>query len=166
MVAQARRYHKPLGVLMIDIDHFKNFNDTHGHDAGDVVLQEFARALQATARASDVMVRYGGEEFAVLLPETNLGQARIAAERVLESARRIRLPIPGLESGQVTVSVGVSALPEHGDTPESLVKAADKALYAAKNAGRNCVRVSTDSKVPATGPAQAPGPGPIAGSST
>jgi diguanylate cyclase (GGDEF)-like protein len=94
------------------------------------------------------MVRYGGEEFAVLLAETGLSQARIAAERVLEATRRIMLPIKGLEYGQVTVSIGVSAFPEHGDTPESLVKAADTALYAAKAAGRNCARVQGDSKAP------------------
>ncbi|KAF0241258.1 MAG: PAS/PAC and GAF sensor-containing diguanylate [Planctomycetota bacterium] len=148
MVAQAKRFHHPLGVLMIDIDHFKKFNDTYGHDAGDIVLREFAKSLQATARGSDVMVRYGGEEFAVLLAETGLGQARIAAERVMEATRRIVLPIKGLEYGQVTVSIGVSAFPEHGDTPESLVKAADTALYAAKAAGRNCARSQGDSKAP------------------
>ncbi|MEK7470210.1 MAG: diguanylate cyclase [Planctomycetota bacterium] len=148
MVAQAKRFHHLLGVLMIDIDHFKKFNDTYGHDAGDVVLREFAKSLQATARGSDVMVRYGGEEFAVLLAETGLNQARIAAERILEATRRIVLPIKGLEFGQVTVSIGVSAFPEHGDTPELLVKAADTALYAAKAAGRNCARVQGDSKAP------------------
>ena len=148
MVAQAKRFHHALGVLMIDIDHFKKFNDTYGHDAGDIVLREFAKSLQATARGSDVMVRYGGEEFAVLLAETNLNQARIAAERVMEATRRIVLPIKGLEFGHVTVSIGVSAFPEHGETPESLVKAADTALYAAKAAGRNCARVQGDSKAP------------------
>ncbi|MCE9580909.1 MAG: diguanylate cyclase [Planctomycetes bacterium] len=159
IMAQSKRYHRPLGVLMIDIDHFKKFNDTYGHDAGDIVLKEFARSLQATARQSDVIVRYGGEEFAVLLPETSLNQARIAADRVLEAARRIVLPMKGLERGQVTVSIGVSAFPEHGDTPESLVKAADTALYAAKNAGRNCARVTGDSKLPTV--AAAPPPGPV-----
>lgn len=148
MVAQAKRFHHPLGVLMIDIDHFKKFNDTYGHDAGDVVLREFSKALQSTARQSDVMVRYGGEEFAVMLAETSLGQARIAAERIMEATRKIVLPIKGLEHGQVTVSVGVSAFPEHGETPEALVKAADLALYAAKAAGRNCARVQGDSKAP------------------
>ncbi|MCC6739857.1 MAG: diguanylate cyclase [Planctomycetia bacterium] len=152
MAAQARRFNQPLGVLMIDIDHFKKFNDTYGHDAGDVVLREFAKALQSTARQSDVMVRYGGEEFAVLLSQTSLGQARIAAERILEAARKIVLPIKGLEHGQVTVSVGVSAFPEHGESPEALVKAADLALYAAKNAGRNCARVQGDSRAPGVAP--------------
>jgi diguanylate cyclase (GGDEF)-like protein len=148
-VANAKRHLRPMGVLMIDIDHFKQFNDRHGHDAGDVVLREFARALQATGRQSDVMVRYGGEEFAVLLPETALGAARIAAERILLAARELRLPIPGLERGHVTVSIGVAAYPEHGDTPEGLVKAADVALYQAKTGGRNRI-VSMHSTNPPT----------------
>ncbi|NUN48285.1 MAG: diguanylate cyclase [Candidatus Brocadiae bacterium] len=142
MMSQARRYSKALGVLMIDIDHFKQFNDNYGHDAGDVVLREFSRALRTTARSSDLMVRYGGEEFAVLLSETPLAQAKIAAERIVEATRKIRLPIVGLELGQVTVSVGVASFPEHGDALEVLVKAADQALYAAKNGGRNCARVA------------------------
>jgi diguanylate cyclase (GGDEF)-like protein len=148
LFAQAKRFLHPLGVLMIDIDHFKKFNDTYGHDAGDVVLREFAKALQATARQSDVIVRYGGEEFAVLLAETGLNQARIAAERVLQAARNIVLPIKGLERGQVTVSIGVSSFPEHGDSPEILVKSADTSLYAAKAAGRNCARVQGETKQP------------------
>ena len=150
MMAQAKRYHRPLAVLMLDIDHFKLFNDRHGHDAGDVVLREFAISLMKTARQSDVMVRYGGEEFAVLLPETGLQQARIAAERVLECTRAIQLPIPGLERGQVTVSIGVAAFPEHGDSPEAVVKAADTALYAAKGGGRNRVVTANESRVPKT----------------
>ncbi|MBI2922477.1 MAG: sensor domain-containing diguanylate cyclase [Planctomycetes bacterium] len=150
MMVQAKRYHHPLAVLMLDIDHFKLFNDRHGHDAGDVVLREFAISLMKTARQSDVMVRYGGEEFAVLLPETGLPQARIAAERILESTRAIRLPIPGLEHGQVTVSIGVAAFPEHGDSPEAVVKAADRALYSAKGSGRNRVVTANESGVPGT----------------
>jgi diguanylate cyclase (GGDEF)-like protein len=139
---RARRYGHPLAAVMIDLDHFKAVNDRLGHGAGDDVLREAAHRIQATLRATDLAVRYGGEEFAVLLPET-------ALETAWEAAERIRLAVGEApiktRRGPVTVtlSAGVAALDEHTGDLKRLFEAADLALYAAKAAGRN--RVSSAS---------------------
>ncbi len=143
----AVRYGRPLSVLLFDVDHFKRFNDTHGHDMGDKVLQALADVLR-TSRTVDIPCRYGGEEFAVILPNTPQDKATAAAERLRRAVAA--LDIEGLE---VTVSIGVAARPPHmTDSRDTLVKAADQALYAAKQAGRN--RVET---APAPTPDQAAG---------
>lgn len=139
---RAKRYHHPFSLLLLDVDHFKKFNDTYGHQAGDKVLQRVAKVLTRETRRSDVVARYGGEEFAVLLPNTELANA-------VRLANRIRLAIKGepVEIGSnrplvsVTVSIGVAQAPVHGHEPGELIEAADRALYHAKGAGRN--RVST-----------------------
>lgn len=149
LVKLAQRHHRPLAALMLDIDHFKSVNDRHGHAAGDDVLRFLGAAVSLQLRASDVAGRTGGEEFALLLPETALEQAAATAERLREAVART--PIPTDEAGApipVTVSVGVAALRGAGDSLDALLARADDALYAAKRAGRNCVR-----------PAQDPGPG-------
>ena len=129
----------PLAVLMIDIDHFKQYNDTNGHLAGDGCIQVVASALAGSVRSTDLVCRYGGEEFAVILPATDLRQAAGVAERALDAVRDLRQPHPGPQR-QVTVSVGVAAaVPAPGQDPHGLIAAADEALYRAKNNGRDQV---------------------------
>jgi diguanylate cyclase (GGDEF)-like protein len=135
--ARALRQRQPLSLAMIDIDHFKQVNDNHGHQTGDRVLKNLARFLRQRLRASDIVGRYGGEEFAVLLSDTS-GEI---AEEVMNSLRRDFAAIPhetGGDSITGTFSTGIASLPEHASVRE-LILAADKALYRAKNAGRNRV---------------------------
>ena len=132
--ARAVRYHQPLSLLLLDVDHFKQYNDTFGHPAGDAVLRSVAQALGSTARDTDVAARYGGEEFVLILPQTEEAGALVIAER-------IRAAIAGAdwELRPVTVSVGVSTLSLDTPTPDSLTACADKALYYSKQGGRNRV---------------------------
>ena len=128
-----------VAVLMIDIDFFKAYNDSHGHLAGDECIQAVARALTDTVRASDIVCRYGGEEFAIILPKADLRQAFSVALRAHAAVRALEIPHPG-EIGRVTVSIGVAArVPDDGLAPQSLVAAADEALYEAKHTGRDQV---------------------------
>ncbi len=132
---RAARYARPFSVLMIDIDHFKRLNDLHGHAAGDRVLADLATELVGMVRASDAVVRWGGEEFLVLAPETGLDDA----VRVAELMRRQIAKLPFGVTHRTTVSIGV-ATHRTGDDPDSLVARADAALYMAKRSGRNAVR--------------------------
>ena len=137
-VMRARRYKTPLSVAMIDIDHFKNLNDTCGHATGDVVLQEMARLLQANVRRIDTVARFGGEEICVILPNVPRVEAGVAAEKL----RRLveRETFPGGETqpcGRITVSVGHASFPEDAGDVDGLLEAADLALYASKREGRN-----------------------------
>ena len=134
-VQRAARYARPFSVLMLDIDHFKRLNDEHGHAAGDRVLVDLASELVGMVRASDAVVRWGGEEFLVLAPETGLADAVQVAELV----RRQIAKMPLGDAHRTTISVGVAAH-RVGDDPESLVARADAALYMAKRSGRNTVR--------------------------
>jgi diguanylate cyclase (GGDEF)-like protein/PAS domain S-box-containing protein len=131
---RAVRYDRPLSIVMIDVDSFKQYNDTFGHPAGDVVLKRVASALQSCARATDTVARYGGEEFVVILPETDAAGAAEAAERM----RRMIEGIPW-EKRPVTVSVGISTTETEIDSTAELVEAADRALYMSKSRGRNRV---------------------------
>jgi diguanylate cyclase (GGDEF)-like protein len=138
LVHQSGRTRSPISALMIDVDKFKDFNDRHGHDAGDRVLAAVARTLAEQIRISDTLVRYGGEEFAVLLPNTSLESALTIAERAREAVESTRTSIPQADRPlAVTISVGVATLPQHGATGDDLLLAADKALFKAKEAGRN-----------------------------
>jgi diguanylate cyclase (GGDEF)-like protein len=128
-----------LGVMMIDVDHFKRLNDTSGHDAGDAVLRAFASLLRDDVRGEDVVCRYGGEEFTVVLPEASLEDTRRRAEAVREGVSRLLVHAHGQTIESVTVSIGVAVSPAHGTTGESLLRAADAALYRAKESGRNRV---------------------------
>ncbi|MBN1899680.1 MAG: GGDEF domain-containing protein, partial [Spirochaetes bacterium] len=145
---RANRFNNELSLLMIDIDHFKECNDTYGHRAGDEVLHNVSEILQKTARRSDLVARYGGEEFAIILPETGLEGARIAAEKIREAIEtsRVKTKVGKKdEEIQVTVSVGVAEL-EPGEEPISLIERSDQALYKAKERGRNCVKVFGEKK--------------------
>lgn len=133
------RNRESLSVVMIDVDYFKEFNDRYGHLAGDTCLQQIARAIsRATMRASDVVTRYGGEEFAVLLAETDLAGAVAVAENIRLAIERLQIPHAGTSIGSVSISAGVATVtPSAGDAAMTLVEAADLALYRAKSSGRN-----------------------------
>jgi diguanylate cyclase len=139
-LARCQRERQPLSMILIDIDHFKSVNDAYGHQAGDEVLKELAAMLNEQARASDVVCRYGGEEFLILLPNmprdvalkrAEQWRAAFAATTVLFEKARI----------QATLSVGIAIYPDHGESPEELIRSADRALYVAKTEGRNRVDV-------------------------
>jgi diguanylate cyclase (GGDEF)-like protein/PAS domain S-box-containing protein len=131
-----------LGVLMLDLDHFKNFNDTYGHDAGDTVLREAAAFLLKSVRAEDIVCRFGGEEFIVILPVADLKVTQARAERIRSKLRELPVLHQGQSLGMVTVSVGVAELPQHGTSRKELIDAADAALYRAKREGRDRVVVA------------------------
>lgn len=135
-VARSRRTAHPLALLQVDLDHFKLVNDGFGHPVGDEVLMAVGGVLRQVARRADAVGRVGGEEFAVLLPGSDLAEATAVAERLRDAVGTMALPVP------VTLSVGVSALPEAAATDEELVTTADRALYAAKRAGRDRVVVA------------------------
>jgi diguanylate cyclase (GGDEF)-like protein len=139
-VNASARYGRPLALLMIDVDHFKSYNDTFGHQAGDAALQSVARVLATGLRASDVAYRYGGEEFVLILRETTRSDAVVLAERV-RSAIEHHFAAPS-HPRAITISIGVAGLPEHGPSGDTLTHAADEALYEAKSAGRNRVVVA------------------------
>ncbi len=131
---RSRRLRRPFSVLLADADHFKQYNDTHGHPAGDAALVKIADILRRTTRAVDCVARYGGEEFLVVLLETTVATATVVAERI-----RARVAGEAFSGGQMTMSIGVAECPTHGDTPEELIASADAALYEAKGAGRDRV---------------------------
>jgi diguanylate cyclase (GGDEF)-like protein len=136
---QARRYRRCFSLMLFDIDHFKKFNDTHGHQTGDMVLQQFASLLQINTRRSDICCRYGGEEMVVVLPETRLKDAYILAEKLRDTISKHVFTGANKEELHVTSSIGVSEFRESMKDPADLVKAADDALYRAKDNGRNRV---------------------------
>jgi diguanylate cyclase (GGDEF)-like protein len=144
--ARAQRYMRPLSVLMIDIDHFKEINDRFGHAAGDSVLQRVAVLCSVEKRESDVLARMGGEEFAILLPETTRNAAAQAAER-LRNLISDSGPTAFGQKVDITVSIGVASYSASMSGIHALLRKADQALYAAKNSGRNKVKVATDPDV-------------------
>lgn len=136
--ARASRYRRPLALLWADIDHFKRINDTWGHAAGDQVLCAVSDLLRDSVRSVDTVGRFGGEEFIVILPEMGAEEAREVAERLREQIGRQVVTLPGGEAVSLTISIGVAAFPDHGQTQDELCAAADKAMYRAKKQGRNC----------------------------
>lgn len=140
-VLLAKRHNTSLCCLMMDLDHFKKVNDSHGHQFGDFVLREFAGLLKHEIRASDILARYGGEEFALLLPNIDLESARMVAEKI-RSKVESHLFIVGDNSRQVTVTIGICCrCPHHHELGQDLLRYADKALYQAKESGRNMVMI-------------------------
>lgn len=154
-IQRARRESRPLGLLMLDIDHFKRFNDSHGHDAGDAVLRAVAREIESSLRESDLVCRYGGEEIVVLLPDSDTEASLRIAEKI-RNAIRTR-DVSGIAAGAqgVTASIGVAAFPDHATSGDALIRIADNALYAAKRTGRD--RVVAAGALPTVVP---PGTGP------
>jgi diguanylate cyclase (GGDEF)-like protein/PAS domain S-box-containing protein len=136
---RATRSRRPLSIIMLDVDHFKIFNDTYGHAAGDATLSALSKMLQARTRQGDIPCRYGGEEFLLILPEAPLEVARQRAEQLRSEAQQLRVNLDGVELPPLTLSLGVAAFPKHGATPRELLASADSHLYLAKNAGRDCV---------------------------
>jgi diguanylate cyclase (GGDEF)-like protein len=150
-VERASRFGRMLTVLVLDLDHFKDVNDTYGHAAGDAVLGEFARRIRIGLREVDVAFRQGGEEFVVLLPETDAYGGAIVAERLGAAIRDIPVPIDArrldtagrpVDRIPISVSIGIAVYPEHGTTAQQVLDAADDALYAAKGAGRDTYRLA------------------------
>jgi len=132
----------PLGLIMIDIDHFKNFNDTHGHAAGDALLRELGQFLKNHVRNEDIACRYGGEEFLLIMPDASLEAAHQRAVLLQQEAKKLRVQDAGQSLQGITLSLGVAVYPEHGRSVDSLLRAADAALYRAKQEGRDRVAVA------------------------
>ncbi len=147
-IKRSRRHNKQFSLIMIDIDNFKSFNDTYGHQLGDKVLKDVANAIKKNIRSEDIAARYGGEEFVMILPETNGRQAMIAAEKVRGIVSGLEIPYES-KILHVTISLGVATYPEHNENKEALIHAADEALYTSKHAGKNCVSLFEKKETPA-----------------
>jgi diguanylate cyclase (GGDEF)-like protein len=125
-----------MSLLFFDVDHFKKLNDTYGHQAGDLVLKTLAQNVRLNCRKYDIPARYGGEEFVLVLPKTAPPGALIIAERIRKGVEGMRVQFDGQDLS-CTISIGIASFPDHADTSEGLISAADKALYLAKGSGRN-----------------------------
>ncbi|MEP0868682.1 GGDEF domain-containing protein [Trichocoleus desertorum AS-A10] len=146
-VRRAERNRQPLGIVMLDIDHFKRFNDTFGHEAGDAVLREVGLLIRNSIRASDIACRYGGEELMLLLPDASLEATRQRAEHIREAVSHLSVHYHRQALGMITLSAGVASYPLHGPTGEAVTRMADTALYRAKAAGRDRVMVADETLV-------------------
>jgi diguanylate cyclase (GGDEF)-like protein len=138
----AGRKKQSVAVLFLDLDHFKRFNDTFGHEAGDMVLNSIADLFRGFFRATDICCRYGGEEFAIILPESSAENAATRADALRSDVKNLRLQYKNQTLGQITLSAGVAAFPEHGSTCLELLKIADQCLYESKARGRDVVTVA------------------------
>jgi diguanylate cyclase (GGDEF)-like protein len=141
-IPRATRYQRPLGIILFDIDRFKEFNDAFGHSAGDMVLSTLGEFVRAHIRSEDIACRYGGEEIVLILPDAPLEVAVARAEMLRTGIGGLRLEHRGQPIGDLTVSLGVAGFPRHGVTAEVLLRAADEALYRAKEGGRNRVELA------------------------
>ena len=138
-IETGKRYNKPFSLIMIDIDFFKKFNDTYGHQSGDAVLRQVAQILKRNVRSTDIVCRYGGEEMAIILTNTNNEDAFVTAEKICKAVREKPLKLVNGNDVQVTISLGVATYPQNGTTPPDMIKYADECLYIAKENGRNQV---------------------------
>lgn len=141
---RAKRHRHALAIMMIDVDRFKEFNDTLGHLAGDAILQSVGKCLLSVSRGEDIVARYGGDEFALMMADTSKETARRRAELIRQRVHSLEVGLNGSKLGPVTLSVGIAMLPEHGDTAEAVLRAADEALLRSKQAGRNLVIVASE----------------------
>lgn len=139
---RAIRLRRHVGVIMLDLDHFKKFNDTYGHETGDILLRKLGPFLIQHLRGGDIACRYGGEEFALILPEVPLESVQARAEKLLEGIKRIKVDHLGENSPAITLSMGIAMFPDNGSTSQQVLNAADSALYQAKNKGRDCIVVA------------------------
>ena len=140
----AERYQRSLAIMMIDVDHFKSINDNYGHPAGDAVLKAVARRIEKDCRDVDLPIRYGGEEFLLILPEVNMEGAMVVAERIRKNLSEEEVLFEGLDVIKVTASLGIAAFPENARSQQQLLDLADRALYLAKRMGRNQIRTVKD----------------------
>jgi diguanylate cyclase (GGDEF)-like protein len=139
-ISRAQRHHSLFSLIMIDIDFFKNYNDAYGHQSGDLILQRIAQSMVENTRSSDMVCRYGGEEFCIICPELTKEGAKKTAEKLRQIVEKLELPkIDTVPDSQLTISSGISSFPEDGNTTYQLILNADKALYQAKETGRNKV---------------------------
>jgi diguanylate cyclase (GGDEF)-like protein len=139
---RAARDQQPVGVIMLDVDYFKAVNDLHGHGAGDAVLRHLGRFLKDNIRGGDIASRYGGEEFTLILPDTALEQTCIRAEQLRQNFKSLPQGIIDVSLGSITLSCGVAAYPQNGQTGEQILRAADAALYRSKHEGRDQVQAA------------------------
>jgi diguanylate cyclase (GGDEF)-like protein len=137
--ARAARESYPISLLMVDLDHFKQVNDTYGHPAGDLVLRGIGQLLRSRIRAGDIVCRYGGDEFLIVLPNMRLEDAIRRAEGCRVDLLQLEIPLEDIKVN-CSVSIGVASYPTHGGTPGQVIQMADRALYLAKESGRNCIR--------------------------
>jgi diguanylate cyclase (GGDEF)-like protein len=138
---RANRANRNVSLVMLDLDHFKHFNDTFGHQVGDILLKEVAGVIKSRMRAGDLACRYGGEEFSLSLAEVGTEGAQKCVESIRETIKHLSLHHRGQTLGTITVSAGIATYPAHGTNSEELIRAADEALYRAKKAGRDCISV-------------------------
>ena len=139
LIENSKRYGTEFSLIILDIDFFKKFNDTFGHQAGDAVLRQVAQLLKRNVRATDIVCRYGGEEMSIILPNTNADDAFYNANRIRQAVEERAFQLNATETGNVTISVGVATFPEHAENAQDLIEYADKGLYWAKEHGRNQV---------------------------
>ncbi|MBV8438171.1 MAG: diguanylate cyclase [Silvibacterium sp.] len=152
---RAIRHQRPLAVLMLDIDHFKQLNDTYGHEAGDAVLREVAAIMRRAVRSEDTVCRYGGEEFVAILPELAIDDALARAESIRQLVSELRLYHHGESLREITISIGIAIYPQNGKSPDQLLSLADRALYEAKHLGRNRVVLAEQlATIPPAGPSE------------
>jgi diguanylate cyclase (GGDEF)-like protein len=155
-MSRTQRNAARLAIIMLDIDHFKQFNDTFGHDAGDAVLRQFGEFLREHVRGSDIACRYGGDEFVLLLSSLSGEGGAQRAEQIREAVTHLHVDHAGGDLGRITLSLGVAVFPDHATEARDVVKAADIALYQAKRSGRDRVVVFSEARC-ARFPAAAPG---------
>jgi diguanylate cyclase (GGDEF)-like protein len=141
-IQRATRKHQPVGVIMIDIDHFKNYNDTFGHATGDFLLQRLGELLARQIRVDDIACRYGGDEFVLVLPDADLSVLQERAEELRKKVKQIQFSNEVIDMRSITISQGIAVFPRHGSTSEAILQAADAALYQAKKEGRDIVEVA------------------------
>lgn len=141
-VHRVKRKGATLGVIMMDLDHFKRFNDTYGHEAGDLLLQTLGKFLETQVRQEDIACRYGGEEFVLIMPEASLDVTQKRAEEIRQGVSQLKVSHRGRMLEMITVSLGVAIFPDHGATGEDVLRTADDAMYQAKREGRNRVVVA------------------------
>jgi diguanylate cyclase (GGDEF)-like protein len=140
-VERAARYGQVFSILMLDVDHLKAYNEVHGHLGGSELLRRMAEILSQSSRAIDLVAKYGGDEFLLILPQTNTDGAMVMGNRICKAVAKNEFQY--CKPGDITVSGGVSSFPQHGASMEALLAAADEALFTAKRGGRNCVIAAT-----------------------